>query len=82
MRLSEIIAIADRAYPDGDGVVQAYSENPEVQRGDTLAEFIALELKDVYDADGSSEDQLAEAVRAMLRARDQLDDVVAALENQ
>lgn len=79
MKLSEIIAIADRAYPDG--LVQAHFENPDGQHGDTLAEFIALELKDTYDADASSQDQLAEAVRAMRRARDELEGVLAALEN-
>ncbi len=78
MRLSEIIAIADRVYPDG--LVQAYFEDPEGHHGDTLAKFIAVELREVYDAEAGTEEQLSEAVRAMRRARDELESVVAALE--
>ncbi len=80
MKLSEIIAIADRAYPDG--LVQAHFDHPDGQHGDTLAEFIALELKDVYDADAGDEDQWSEAARAIRRARDELDQVLAALERK
>ncbi len=80
MKLSEIIAIADRAYPDG--LVQAHFEDPDGQHGDTLAEFIALELQDVYDADAGDEDQWSEAARVMRRARDELDNVLAALERK
>lgn len=78
MKLSEIIAVADRAYPDG--LVQAHYENPDGQHGDTLAEFIALELRDTYDADASDEDQWSEAARVVRRARDELDKVLSALE--
>ncbi len=80
MRLSEIIAIADRVYPDG--LVQAYFEAPEGQHGDTLAKFIAVELREVYDAEAGSEEQLSEAVRAMRRAKDELENVLAALEEK
>jgi len=80
MKLSEIIAIASQAYPDS--AVQAYFEDLEGQHGDTLAEFIVRELQDVYDADASSQDQLSEAARAIRRARDELDQVLAALEGK
>ena len=80
MKLSEIIAIADRTYPDG--LVQMYFEDPEGQHGDTLAEFIVRELQDVYDAEASDEDQLSEAARVMRRARDELESVGAALEGK
>ena len=80
MKLSEIIAIADREYPDG--LVQAHFEDPDGQHGDTLAEFIALELQDVYDADAGDEDQWSEAARAIRRARDELDSVLSALEGE
>jgi len=80
MKLSEIIAIADRAYPDG--LVQAHFEGPDGQHGDTLAEFIALELRDVYDADAGDEDQWSEATRVIRRARDELDSVLSALERE
>jgi len=80
MTLSEIIAIASNAYPDS--AVDAYFEDLEGQHGDTLAEFIVRELQDVYDADASSQDQLSEAARAIRRARDELDQVLAALEGK
>ena len=80
MTLSEIIAIASKAYPDSG--VQAYFEDLESKHGDTLAEFIVRELRDVYDADAGSQDQLSEAARAMRRARDELDNVFAALEGE
>jgi len=80
MKLSEIIAIADQAYPDG--LVQMHFEDPKGEHGDTLAEFIVRELQDVYDAEASSQDQLAEAVQAMRRARDELEGVLAALERE
>ena len=80
MKLSEIIAIASRAYPDS--AVQAYFEDLEGQHGDTLAEFIVRELQDVYDADAGSQDQLSEAARVMQRARDELDNVLGALEGE
>ena len=80
MKLSEIIAIASRAYPDS--AVQAYFEDLEGQHGDTLAEFIVRELHDVHDANAGSQDQLSEAAKAIRRARDELDNVLAALEGE
>lgn len=72
MSLDEIIAIADDHYPDG--LVGRHHEGEKVY--DTLAEFIAVELKDTYDPDASSEAQLREALRAMETARDELEEVV------
>ena len=80
MELSEIIAIADRAYPDG--LVQAYFDHPDRNHGDTLAEFIIRELQDAYDAEAGDKDQLSEAARVIRRARDELDQVLAALESK
>ena len=80
MKLSEIIAIASRAYPDSE--VDAYFEDREGAHGDTLAEFIVRELQDVYDADAGSQDQLSEAARAIRRARDELNSVLSALERE
>ncbi len=80
MKLSEIIAIASRAYPDS--AVAAYFEDLEGAHGDTLAEFIVRELQDVYDAEASDKDQWSEAARVIRRARDELDHVLAALERK
>ena len=80
MKQSEIIAVADREYPDG--LVQAYFDHPDRNHGDTLAEFIVRELRDVYDADAGDKDQWSEAARVIRRARDELDQVLAALERK
>lgn len=71
MTFEEILAVADAAYPDG--LVAAVAEDMEV--GDTLAEFIFRELQDTYDTDASDEQQLAEAVRVMTSAREELEAV-------
>ena len=77
MKLSTIINIADKAYPDGL-VKQAFEEGDHV--GDGLAEFIARELRETYDEKASSLEQLEEACRVMHNARRELVDVAEALE--
>ena len=47
--------------------------------GDGLAGFIVTELAETFDEKATDEDQLAEAARAMNRARLDLDNVIAAL---
>lgn len=79
MKLDELVDIVDAAYPDG--YVRLYYDDPEGEHGDTLAKFIAVELKDTYDEDASTADQLEEAGRVMAVACDQLQGVIAALEN-
>lgn len=79
MDLKRLIEVADKAY-DADGIILSYFEEPEVDHGDGLARFICLGLKDTYAADASDEEQLAEAVRVMCMAHDQLGRVINALE--
>lgn len=84
MKLAEIIKIADRSYPDGM-IQQAFNayknaDTFEEERvGDGLAEFIVRELADAYDSKASKKDQLAEAVRVMDRATEELQVVSKAL---
>jgi hypothetical protein len=77
MKLSKIIAIADKVYPEGlVGMAfktKAFSSKKSV--GDGLAEFIARELEDTYDPKASKEDQLEEAKRVMENAWKELNDV-------
>ena len=47
--------------------------------GDTLAEFIAVELAETYDEAATDEEQLDEAVRVMSRAADDVQAVADAL---
>ena len=84
MKLNELIEIVSAAYPDGLIAVEYWDFKRQCPRrnpkgGDTLALFIALEIKDTYDADATDEEQLETAGRAIDRARGDLDAVTVAL---
>ena len=81
MKLLELIQIASDAY-DADGWVMRYHTHPDDEplTGDGLAHFIAVELAETFDEDASDEQQLETAQDAMLRARDELQSVIYALE--
>jgi hypothetical protein len=87
MKLNELIEIVSAAYPDGLIAVEYWDFTRECPRrnrkgGNTLALFIALEIKDTYDPDASDEQQLETALRAVERARGDLDAVNAALTSE
>ncbi len=50
--------------------------------GDSLAVFVIRELAETFDPDASDGEQIAEAVRVMSAARDNLENVVTALEKR
>lgn len=77
MTLGKLIGIADKAYTKY-GLVQKYFDNPGGDFGDSLALFIAHEIKDTYDSSATDEEQLEAAMSAMRGARDQLGDVIKA----
>lgn len=80
MDISKIIEVASKAYdPDEPDMVVLAAKGENV--GDTLARFIAIELKETYDETSSDAEQLAMAVRTLERAALRLNNVVAALEN-
>jgi len=84
MKLNELIEIVSAAYPDGLIAVEYWDFKRQCPRrnpkgGDTLALFIALEIKDTYDSDATDEQQLETALRAIERARGDLDTVSEAL---
>lgn len=62
--------IANNAY--GDDLIAQYAAHPGEDHGDTLAEFLALELKDVVS--------VYEALRRVSIARRELESVEAALD--
>jgi len=82
MELNKTIAIANDAYPD-DMIQQAHEWQKEGGTasgiGDGLAWFIANELTETYDPDGTDETQLEEAFRVMNTAYDELGGVLNAL---
>ncbi len=81
MTIEELIKIANDAYSELDDMVLRYFEDPTGEHGDSLAKFVCVELSETFDADGDEDDQYTEAIRAMLSAQRQLQDVVSALES-
>jgi len=81
--LRELVRIAAAAYNIDDGNESSWYEVIDsngrlVARGklgDTLAEFIIIELAETYDSKARREDQLKEAERCMNTAIMQLDRV-------
>jgi hypothetical protein len=83
MTLKEIIEIANEAYPSDENCVQVafdiLQDTGDTSGmtlddvGDTLAVFIARELRDTFDPNADSEMQLDEALRVVVKARRQLE---------
>jgi len=85
MTLNQLICCAAAVYPDAF-VLEYWNmqkQHPRRNRlgGDTLAEFIAVELADTYDEEADDAEQIASAVRAMQSAADDLSAVAHALSN-
>lgn len=78
MTLKELIDIVDDVYPDG--VIGQWHADPDGNHGDMLAKFIEIELRETFNSDVSTHDQLIEALRVMETARDELQEVVDVLE--
>jgi hypothetical protein len=77
MTLGKLIDIIDEAY--GEDRVKLYFEDPDGAHGDSLARFIAIEIRETYDPSAATEKQIEEAMRCMSSARGQLEDVIKAL---
>ncbi len=78
-----LIAAAANAYPDGLVSEVLNPENGErltPKVGDTLAEFIAIEIAEVTEGYTRPTDAAETAARALRRARDELDKVIDALD--
>ena len=79
MKLTEIMKIASSAYPDD--LIMRYHKNPKHDFGDTLAKFLAVEIKDTYDADEPAGEQLLYAARKVDTAIQELAKVRERLQN-
>ena len=83
MKLKQIIKIADQAYSDDGAVERAFAAETgsidELLVGDSLAVFIAREIKETHDPEATKEEQLDEAYRVMSVAHEQLENVLNAL---
>lgn len=79
MTLDALMHIADDAYPDG--LVWEYYTDPTAS-GDTLAQFIMIEIRDTFDATSTDVRQLEQAVCVMDRASREMDRVTEALHTE
>ena len=84
MKLTELLEIVHRAYPDEQSreFWNEKTQRPCGGAGDTLAEFIVREIADTYDAEATDRAQVADALLAMHRAQGELGAVAKALERR
>ena len=83
MKLPELLNAANQGYPDGY-LAEYYDTKTGARKrggGDTLAEFIVLELIDIFDSTASDDSQIDEATRVLESARRDLLGVIEALDD-
>lgn len=82
MTVDEIIDVASAAYPDG--LVRLYHDDPSTNHGDSIAKFIANEIKEAHRVreGAAAAVQLDTAIRYLRRAREDLEAVEHALRDR
>lgn len=83
MKLLELLNAANHGYPDGY-LAEYYDAKTGSRKrgsGDTLAEFIVLELIDTFDSKADDDSQIGIAAQLLERARTDLLGVIQALRN-
>jgi hypothetical protein len=84
--LNDLIRLVDKYYEDGlvsqywDFGTSCPKDNPDA--GDTLALFVAREIKDTFDPEASREAQISEAARVLYRAGNQLSGLADCVEGE
>ena len=80
MILDELIEMASEGYPDGY-TLQCWDSKKQQSKeaGDTLALFIVRELQDFFCPSVSDIESIHAAIKAMVKARNEVDGVVVAL---
>ena len=85
MTFPELIKLVDKGWYEENGITSLLDQNGEIDEtnveDDTLALFIAKELKDTFDDDSDDENQVLDAITALDAARRDLDKIIDALEN-
>jgi hypothetical protein len=83
LRLVELLNKANEGYED-HGLEEYYDMETGEQKpegsGDTLAKFVVIEISETFDAEADRDQQIAEAIRVMEAARDDIDNVLRVLE--
>ena len=85
MTLNEIVTRAASAYPDSC-ILQYWNMEEQCavsneDGGDSLAEFVAIELCETFDPECGDQQQIDTAIRKMRNAAGERQSVVTALEN-
>lgn len=86
MKIEELIALANQAYPDGmiqeayEAILQHEAGYTPEPTGDPLARFVVVELRSTFDENAGDKAQLAEARRCLKTAVSELHDVIDALD--
>ena len=84
MKLPELLNAANQGYPDGY-LAEYYDTKTGARKrgsGDTLAEFIVLELIDTFDSKSPDDSQIGIATQLLERARTDLLGVIEALSDR
>ena len=85
MTLVELLNKANEGYPDGfldeyyDHDTGALIDREHQNWGDTLAQFVVVELVETFDPTASDDEQIVEALRVMHNAARDLQGVVLAI---
>ena len=79
-RLKRLIDLIDRAYPDG--LVGQYYADPDGDHGDSLARFIANDIRETFAFSGSWEEQLDAAIDRIARANAEIGGVLLELQTE
>jgi hypothetical protein len=81
MKLLELLERANQGYPD-QYLCEYYDRKTGKRKrgsGDTLAEFIVVELSETFDPERDDGEQIAVAVHALENAMNDLQDTIVAL---
>ncbi len=82
LSLAQLLDLANRHYPDG--WLAEYFDPSTGERtvgsGDTLAQFIVVEISETFASEATAPEQLDEARRVLLRAIDDLHGVIRAFD--
>jgi hypothetical protein len=87
MTLAELVAIADKGYPDGVilrafNAEQGLSEEKVADIGDTLAVYIAKDLTETFEPDATDMRQLEIAISTLTTAKNEVSGAMSALSNR